>query len=171
MNLKSTVFWDITPCSASKFILLPFSGSKNKPSKKPESACHLLSRWFLARLILGPWRRTWYVLLKRRLTFKGLHGVIAHNHCCENLKSCTDMNLLGKCCRKEYSCERKIFQNCFWCLIKHLTAAVPAARAGFRLVLRYMLFFELILWIQKALSSELLSLLCSSKRVFRVKHD
>jgi hypothetical protein len=41
------------------------------------SACHMLSRWFLARLILRPrrWRR--YVPPKRRLTFNGLHGVIS----------------------------------------------------------------------------------------------
>jgi hypothetical protein len=30
------------------------------------SACHLLSRWFLARLILGPWRWRLYIPPKRR---------------------------------------------------------------------------------------------------------
>jgi hypothetical protein len=49
--MKSTIFWDITPCSRLKC-----------------SACHLLSRWFLARLILPPWRWKRYVPPKRRLT-------------------------------------------------------------------------------------------------------
>jgi hypothetical protein len=53
---KNTIFWHITPCS---------------------SACHLLSRWFLARLILRPWRWERYVPPKRLLTFNGLHGVIS----------------------------------------------------------------------------------------------
>jgi hypothetical protein len=41
------------------------------------SACHLLSCWYLARVILRPWRRRWYDPPKRRLTFNGLHGFIA----------------------------------------------------------------------------------------------
>jgi hypothetical protein len=40
------------------------------------STCHLLSRWFLARLILRPWRWRRHVPLKSLLTFKGLHGII-----------------------------------------------------------------------------------------------
>jgi hypothetical protein len=40
------------------------------------SACHLLSRWYLARLI-RPWRWRRYVPPKRRLTFTRLHGVIS----------------------------------------------------------------------------------------------
>jgi hypothetical protein len=39
------------------------------------SACHLLSRWYLARLI-QPWRWRQYVPPKSRLTFNGIHGVI-----------------------------------------------------------------------------------------------
>jgi hypothetical protein len=39
-------------------------------------ACHLLSRWFLARLIFLPWRWRQYVPPKRRMTFNGQHGVI-----------------------------------------------------------------------------------------------
>jgi hypothetical protein len=38
---------------------------------------HLLSSWFLARLILRAWRWRWYVPLKLWLTFNGLHGVIS----------------------------------------------------------------------------------------------
>jgi hypothetical protein len=52
-------------------ISLPSSGSNNKMSKS--SACHLLSRWFLAQLIFK--RR--HVPPKRRSTFNGLHGVIS----------------------------------------------------------------------------------------------
>jgi hypothetical protein len=39
-------------------------------------ACHLLSRWYLARLVL-PWRWRRYARPNRRLTFNGLHGVIS----------------------------------------------------------------------------------------------
>jgi hypothetical protein len=41
------------------------------------STCHLLSHWFLAWLILRPWRWRLYVPLKHRLTFNRLHGVIS----------------------------------------------------------------------------------------------
>jgi hypothetical protein len=40
------------------------------------SACHLLSRSYLARLII-PWRWRRYVRPKRRLTFNGLHDFIS----------------------------------------------------------------------------------------------
>jgi hypothetical protein len=40
------------------------------------SACHMLSRWYLARLIHRPWRWSRYVPPKRRLIFNGLHGVM-----------------------------------------------------------------------------------------------
>jgi hypothetical protein len=40
-------------------------------------ACHLLSRWFLARLIFRPWRWRRYVLPKLLSTFNGLHGIIS----------------------------------------------------------------------------------------------
>jgi hypothetical protein len=39
--------------------------------------CHLLSRWFLAWIILRYWRWRLYVSPKHRLTFNGLHGVIS----------------------------------------------------------------------------------------------
>jgi hypothetical protein len=41
------------------------------------STCHLLSHWFLARLILQPWRWRRHVPPKRRLTFSRLHSVIS----------------------------------------------------------------------------------------------
>jgi hypothetical protein len=45
MVMKSTIFWDIMPCS-------------------PLPAHHLLSRWFLALLNFQPWRCRQYVRLK-----------------------------------------------------------------------------------------------------------
>jgi hypothetical protein len=36
------------------------------------------SFWFLAWLILRPWRRKWHVPLKHWLTFNGLHDLIFH---------------------------------------------------------------------------------------------
>jgi hypothetical protein len=42
-----------------------------------QSAFHLLSRWFLARLIIRPNRWKRYAPLKPRLTFIGLQGVIS----------------------------------------------------------------------------------------------
>jgi hypothetical protein len=51
--ISSTIFWDIT------------------------QACHLLSRWFLAELILSTLKMGRYVPPKRRLTLNGLHGVIS----------------------------------------------------------------------------------------------
>jgi hypothetical protein len=57
---KSSVFWDITPCSPLK---------ANRRS-------HLLSHWFLAQLIRLPsvWRR--HFPPKRLLTLSGLHGAV-----------------------------------------------------------------------------------------------
>jgi hypothetical protein len=52
----------------------PFSGPKNKPDKKP--ACHMFSRWFLARHILLHWTWRRHVSPKCRLIFNGLHGVM-----------------------------------------------------------------------------------------------
>jgi hypothetical protein len=41
------------------------------------SACHLISRWFLARLIFQPWRWKRYFSPKLRLTFNGLPSFIS----------------------------------------------------------------------------------------------
>jgi hypothetical protein len=41
------------------------------------SACHLLSHWFLAQLILLPWRWRRHVLPKHQLTFNRLYGVMS----------------------------------------------------------------------------------------------
>jgi hypothetical protein len=53
----------------------PSSESKNKRGTAG-SACHLLSRWFLPRLIFQPWK--WrHVPPKRRLTFHRLYVIIS----------------------------------------------------------------------------------------------
>jgi hypothetical protein len=62
--MRSSIFWDIRPCSPLKV---------NQSSR----SCHLVSRWFLACLILRTWRWRRNVPPKRRLTFDGLHGVIS----------------------------------------------------------------------------------------------
>jgi hypothetical protein len=56
--MKSSIFWDITPCTA---LLLPAPAWQ----------------WFLAWLNLRPWRWRRHVPRKRWLTFNGLHGVIS----------------------------------------------------------------------------------------------
>jgi hypothetical protein len=80
---KEWRLWDITLYSALNVkrrlgrTSPPSSGLKKKPAWKQSSACHVLSRSFLTRLILRPrrWRR--YVPPKRWLTFNGLHGIVS----------------------------------------------------------------------------------------------
>jgi hypothetical protein len=64
---KSSIFWDIMPYG-------PLEANRRFGGT---SACHLLSRWYLAQLIFRPWRWRRYVSPKRWLTFSGLHGVIS----------------------------------------------------------------------------------------------
>jgi hypothetical protein len=54
--MESSIFWHKTLCGPSKV--------------------NLFSRWFLAWLILRPWRWRWYVPPKRQLTFNRLHSII-----------------------------------------------------------------------------------------------
>jgi hypothetical protein len=86
MVMKSSIFFDITPCSQLKVnrrfgrTCRPhLQGRRMSQARiQPEnSAYHLLSLWFLAWLILRSrrWRR--HVPPKCRLTFNGLHGVIS----------------------------------------------------------------------------------------------
>jgi hypothetical protein len=63
---KSTIFWDIMPCSPLK-VYWCFGGTCR----------HLLSCWFLVQLIFRPWRWRQHVALKRQLTFNRQHGVIS----------------------------------------------------------------------------------------------
>jgi hypothetical protein len=106
--MKSTVFWDITPCSPLK-VNRHFGGAYRLHLKgrtisqaryqrkagdkqrnqrenrgKQGSACHLLSRWFLFRLF-RPWRWMRHVLPKLRLNFKIIHGVISQKIAIFNL--------------------------------------------------------------------------------------
>jgi hypothetical protein len=50
---------------------------EEQAEQETSSGCHLLSGWFLARLILRPWRWRQYVPPKRRVTYNALHGVIS----------------------------------------------------------------------------------------------
>jgi hypothetical protein len=83
--LKRTIFWDMTPCSLLK-VNRRFGGTYRlhlqgrrirRASNQRESRRQAEQGWFLARLILRPWRWRQYVTPKRRLTFTGLHGVIS----------------------------------------------------------------------------------------------
>jgi hypothetical protein len=87
--MKSSVFWDITTCSPLKVsrcfrgtYRLHFQGrisraryQREAGCKQVGSACHLPSCWYLARLILRPWRWRRYVPSKRLSTVNGLHFV------------------------------------------------------------------------------------------------
>jgi hypothetical protein len=70
--VKSTNFCDIMLCSPIK-VNRRFGGTWNQ-----SSACHWLSRWFLARLIFWLWRWGRNVPPKRRFTFIGVYGVISN---------------------------------------------------------------------------------------------
>jgi hypothetical protein len=95
--VKSSIFWDITPCSPLK-INRRFGGT-----------CHLhlcfplLLRWFLARLILRPWRWRQRVPPKRLTT---LHYIpkhkYLHNHCYEKFKSYLEWAYLRTSCLGQY---------------------------------------------------------------------
>jgi hypothetical protein len=75
--MKSTIFWDITLCSPLNVnrrfggtYRLHLQGRRISWARNQQSsACHLLSYWFLTRLILRPWRWRRYIPPKRRLTF------------------------------------------------------------------------------------------------------
>jgi hypothetical protein len=78
---KSNVFWNTTPCSPLK-VNRRFGGTYrlhlqreiiSRTRNQLVAACHLLSRWCLARIILRLWRWGRYVPPKRRLAFNGLH--------------------------------------------------------------------------------------------------
>jgi hypothetical protein len=65
---QSSILWDITPCTPSKISRFGVTWR----------ICLLPAlRWFLAWLILRPWRGRPHVTPQRRLTFNGLHGVIS----------------------------------------------------------------------------------------------
>jgi hypothetical protein len=64
--LVSSTVWSVESQQMFRSNMLPsLSGSKNK-----------LSLWFLAWLVLQPWRWRWHGPPKRRLNFSALNGVI-----------------------------------------------------------------------------------------------
>jgi hypothetical protein len=73
-TLKISIFWDVTPCSPLK-VNRHFGGTCRLHLQ--QTSCYLLSRWFLARLILRPWRWRRHIPPKCRLTFNGLYGIIS----------------------------------------------------------------------------------------------
>jgi hypothetical protein len=82
--------WDITPCSPLK-VNRRFGGTYRLHL---QGRCHLISRWFLARLILRPcrWRRCSSVTSVhfQRATWRYIpEDSTFHNHRSENLKSYT----------------------------------------------------------------------------------
>jgi hypothetical protein len=85
--MKIYIVRHVTPCIPSKAnkrfwgtCHLHLQGPRIRQARnKQSSACYMLSRWFLARLILRPWRWRRYVPPKRRSTFNGIHSVISKN--------------------------------------------------------------------------------------------
>jgi hypothetical protein len=76
--MKSTVFWDIMPCSPLK-VSRRFGGICRLyvQGQRKSWARNLLSRWFFVWLFLWLWRWRRRILPKRRLTYNGLHGIIS----------------------------------------------------------------------------------------------
>jgi hypothetical protein len=76
--MTSSVAWDITPCSSEEHVasIFRFEEQAKQETSMKALACHLLSRWFLAWLILRLWRWKQYYPLKHQLYLNGLHCVI-----------------------------------------------------------------------------------------------
>jgi hypothetical protein len=79
--MKSTVFWNIKPCSP-LIVNRRFGGTYRLHLQgrtmwwaRYQLCLQPASPWYLARLILQTWRWKRYVPPKRRLTFNGLHGL------------------------------------------------------------------------------------------------
>jgi hypothetical protein len=87
--MKITIFWDITersPLNVNRRFRGTYclhhqgrriSRARSQSESRYWSVYHMLSRWFLARLILRPWRWRRYVPTNRRLTFNRLHGIMS----------------------------------------------------------------------------------------------
>jgi ferredoxin-thioredoxin reductase catalytic subunit len=79
--MKSSIFWDITPCSLLKInrrfggTCLHLQGRRISHARNQRESRWQISCWFLASLILRPRRWVQHVPPKRRLTFNVLHGV------------------------------------------------------------------------------------------------
>jgi hypothetical protein len=99
--MKSTIFWDIASCSPLKVnrrfgrtYRLHLHGricrARYQCDSRWQAEFHLLSHWYLARLI-RPWRRRCYSETSvdfQRTTRRYIpEDSTLHNHCCENLKT------------------------------------------------------------------------------------
>jgi hypothetical protein len=94
--LKSSIFWDITPCS-------PFSINRRFGGTcRLQGACHLLFRSWT-------WRR--YVPPKRRLTLNGLQGVISQKMVLFVTTAVRTSNPIKSCLSIEV-CRRSIWLYC-----------------------------------------------------------
>lgn len=77
------ILWDISSCGRLKCnrrlggISPPPPWRARSQRESRRSACHLLSRWFLALLTFRPWRWRWYAAPKRRFTFSRVHCLIS----------------------------------------------------------------------------------------------
>jgi hypothetical protein len=79
-----------------------------------------VSWWFLAWLILWPWRWRRHFPPKRQLTFNGLHGIISqkislHSHCCGNLKSYILLSCLHAAFNSLNTGSRDVEPTCLKC--------------------------------------------------------
>jgi hypothetical protein len=78
--IKSNVYWDIhwnvTDISEAR-ISSNFRVEEADPEQN-SCACHPILRWFITRLILGPWRYWRHVVPKRLLTFKTDYAILLY---------------------------------------------------------------------------------------------
>jgi hypothetical protein len=75
LMIKTICSSETSPCFHAGFLLRFFFDPEDVGDMFLRNVV-LLSRWFIARLILLPWRWRQYVPPKRQLTLNGLHGVI-----------------------------------------------------------------------------------------------
>jgi hypothetical protein len=93
-SLKSSVFWDITPCSPLK-VNWRFGGTcrLHLQGRRVSQVRNLLVACFLAWLILRPWRWGSHVTPETSVDFQRTtqryipEDLTLHNHHCENLKA------------------------------------------------------------------------------------
>jgi hypothetical protein len=119
--MKSSVVWDIKSCSPLKV---------NRSFGETGSEVILLpaSRWFLACIILRPWRWKLYFPPKHRLTFSELHGVISQKIELFSLLSC---KYIFENLDTTFSPHIKFSGNkwghlrCFWSLRKRNNCGTP----------------------------------------------
>jgi hypothetical protein len=84
MVMKSSIFWDITPCSPLEVnrrlggtCRFHLQGRIISQGRNQSESWWQAPYWFLAWLFIWSWRWRLHVAPKRSLTFNGLHGVIS----------------------------------------------------------------------------------------------